>query len=55
MKSKYLVILAICFSVSLAFLVASLDINPQRKGIIDEQNGVRIIKNPNEPLYGKVH
>jgi hypothetical protein len=55
MKSKYFVILAVCFSVSLAFLIAGQEVNPQRKGIIDEQNGVRIIKIPNEPLYGKVH
>lgn len=24
------------------------------KGTISEENGVKVIKNPNEPLYGKI-
>lgn len=28
--------------------------NPQWKGTIEEENGVKVIKNPNEPLYGEI-
>jgi hypothetical protein len=28
--------------------------NPQWKGAIEEENGVKVIKNPNEPLYGEI-
>ena len=27
---------------------------PQWKGTIEEENGVKVIKNPNEPLYGEI-
>jgi len=54
MKNKSSVILAICFLVSLAFLIANQSQNPQWKGTIEEENGVKVIKNPNEPLYGEI-
>jgi len=54
MKNKYSVILTLCFFVSLAFLVANQDENPQWKGIVREENGVKLIKNPNKPLYGEI-
>jgi len=28
--------------------------NPQWKGTIEEEDGVKVIKNPNEPLYGEI-
>jgi len=46
--------LAICFLVSLVFLGANQGQNPQWKGTIEEEDGVKIIKNPNEPLYGEI-
>ena len=54
MKDKYSAILAICFLVSLVFLLANQVQNPQWKGTITEEVGVKVIKNPNEPLYGEL-
>jgi hypothetical protein len=54
MKSKYFVILAVCFSVSLAFLVANQSQNPQWKGKVEEEDRIKVIKNPSEPLYGEI-
>lgn len=56
MKNKYSVILALagCFFISLAFLVASQDENPRWKGTVEEQKGIKIIKNPDKPLYGEI-
>ena len=28
--------------------------NPQWKGTIEEEGGIKVIKNPNEPLYGEI-
>jgi len=49
MKNKYSLIL-----IPLVFLVANQGQNPQWKGSIEYQNGIKIIKNPNEPLYGEI-
>lgn len=54
MKNKYSVILAICFLVSLVFLVANQGQNPQWKGTIEEEDGIKVIKNHSEPLYGEI-
>ncbi len=54
MKNKYSLTLAICFLVSLVFLLANQDQNSQWKGTVEEENGVKIIKNPNKPLYGEI-
>ena len=54
MKSKYSIALAVCFSVSLALFSANQGQNPQWKGMIEEEDGIRVIKNPNEPLYGQI-
>jgi len=37
-------------------LIAAVGIekNPQWKGTIEEEDGVKVIKNPNEPLYGEI-
>jgi hypothetical protein len=32
----------------------SINQKPQWKGKIEEENGVKVIKNPNEPLYGEI-
>jgi hypothetical protein len=53
-KNKYSFILAVCFLVASAFLVASKDQNPQWKGTVEEEDGIKVIKNPNEPLYGEI-
>jgi hypothetical protein len=54
MKKKYLGILAICFLVSMAFHLANQGQNPQWKGKIEEEEGIKVIKNPEEPLYGEI-
>ena len=54
MKYKYSFILVVCFLVSLTFLVSSQDENPQWKGTIEEEDGIKVIKNPAEPLYGEL-
>jgi hypothetical protein len=54
MKNKCSLILAVCFLFSLAFLLANQGQNPQWKGTIEEEDGVKVIKNPREPLYGEI-
>jgi hypothetical protein len=54
MKIKYSVILAVCFLACLAFLVANQNKNSQWKGKIEYKDGVKVFKNPNEPLYGEI-
>jgi hypothetical protein len=54
MKRKYSGTLAICFLVSLVFLLANQGQNPQWKGKIEEEEGIKVIKNPEEPLYGEI-
>ena len=54
MKNKYPFIFTVCFLASLTFLVANQDENPQWKGTIEEEEGVKVIKNPAEPLYGEL-
>jgi hypothetical protein len=53
-KDKYSFMLAVCFLVSLVFLGANQSQNPQWKGTIEEEDGVKVIKNPREPLYGEI-
>ena len=54
MKSK--VKFLICIPIALIFLSVSAIENqiPQWKGTIEEEDGVKVIKNPNEPLYGEI-
>jgi hypothetical protein len=44
--------------ISVAFIFLSVSAienqNPQWKGTIEEETGVKVIKNPNEPLYGEI-
>jgi len=47
-------ILAIQLSIFLAAAVAFSDQKPQWKGKIETENGVKVIKNPREPLYGEI-
>jgi len=47
-------ILAIQLSILLAAAVAFSDQKPQWKGKIETENGVKVIKNPKEPLYGEI-
>ena len=54
MKNNFPFILAICFLASLAFLVAGQKENPQWKGTIEVEDGIKIVKNPNKPLYGDI-
>jgi len=54
MKNKYSVILAVCFFSFLVFLFADQGQNPQWKGTIEEEDGIKIIKNPKEPLFGEI-
>jgi hypothetical protein len=54
MKNKYSVTLVICFLVSLAFLLANQDKYPQWKGTIENENGVKVINNPEDPHYGEI-
>ena len=44
----------ICFLASLVFLLASQGQNPRWEGTIEEENGIKVIKNPIEPLYGAI-
>jgi hypothetical protein len=48
--------LPIAISISFIFLsvYAIENQNPQWKGTIEEETGVKVIKNPNEPLYGEI-
>jgi len=54
LKNKYSLILAVCILVSLVFLGVNQSQNPQWKGTIEEEDGVKVIKNPNEPLFGEI-
>ena len=38
----------------LLLLGFSINQKPQWKGKIEEENGVKVIKNPKEPLYGEI-
>jgi hypothetical protein len=54
MKLKIL-ILSFVLLVSASIIFASYgEQNPQWKGTIEEEDGVKVIKNPNEPLYGEI-
>jgi hypothetical protein len=48
--------LAIIISIGLFFFIAyaTENQNPQWKGTIEEEDGIKIIRNPNEPLYGEI-
>jgi hypothetical protein len=47
-------ILSIQLSILLAAAVAFADQEPKWKGKIETENGVKVIKNPKEPLYGDI-
>ena len=49
-KFILIIIIATCF---ILIGVDGLQ-NPQWKGTIEEEDGIRVIKNPNEPLYGEI-
>ena len=47
--------ISIVLLVSAFMIFASfINQNPQWKGTIEEEDGVKVIKNPNEPLYGEI-
>jgi len=50
------IIIKACVILAVFILIAAGGIkkNPQWKGTIEEENGVKVIKNPNEPLYGEL-
>lgn len=50
MRSKISIFLLV--SVSIIFVYGNQ--NPQWKGTIEEEEGVKVIKNPNEPLFGEI-
>lgn len=54
MRDKSLFTRAVCLLASLIFLSAYQGQNPQWKGTIEDEDGIRVIKNPNEPLYGEI-
>lgn len=54
MKNIYSLILAVCFLLSLVFLLANQGQNPQWKGKIEYEDGVKVIENPRKPLYGEI-
>lgn len=53
MKNKITIISIFMFFSILAGLFFGQN-NPQWKGKIEYENGVKVIKNPNEPLYGEI-
>ena len=53
MKNKISIISTLLFLSILAGFFFGQD-NPQWKGKIEYENGVKVIKNPNEPLYGEI-
>lgn len=50
------IIITVCVILAVFLLIAAggIEKNPQWKGTIEEKNGVKVIKNPNEPLYGEI-
>ena len=53
MKNKITIISIFLFPLILTGFCFGQD-NPQWKGKIEYENGVKVIKNPNEPLYGEI-
>jgi len=53
---KFLMKLVTVISIGFLFFSAYAieNQNPQWKGTIEEEDGVKVIKNPNEPLYGEI-
>lgn len=52
LRSKLIILIPI---LSFLFIFGfSINQKPQWKGKIEEENGVQVIKNPNEPLYGEI-
>ena len=51
MRNKISIVLLISVFMILASYANQ---NPQWKGTIEEEKGVKVIKNPNEPLYGEI-
>ncbi len=54
MRSKAILFLAICILLVITFVYSADRQKPQWKGKIEYENGVKVIKNPNEPLYGEI-
>lgn len=54
MKNIYSVILTVCFSVSLAFPVANQGQNPQWKGKIEYENGIKIVHNFRNEVFKSI-
>ncbi len=51
-KTKYFIIGIVCLS--FLFISASGDQKSRWKGTIEQEDGVKVIKNPEEPLYGEI-
>ena len=54
MNNKTMVVSVVFFISILIVITFYSQQQPQWKGIIGEENGVKVIKNPNEPLYGEI-
>ncbi len=50
------IIIMVCIILAVFILIAAggIEKNPQWKGTIEEEDGVKVIKNPNEPLFGEI-
>jgi len=53
MKNKTFLFLAASFLVCFMMLVSCARQKAEWKGMIEEENGVTIVKNPKEPVYGE--
>lgn len=50
------IIITVCIILAVFILIAAggIEKNPQWKGTIEEEDGIKVIKNPAEPLYGEI-
>jgi len=51
---KFITTASVIFSIFILIAAGNLVQNPQWKGTIEDEDGVKVIKNPNEPLYGEI-
>ena len=54
MKSSMNLVVVISIFFIFLSVHAAENRNPQWKGTIEEENGVKVIKNPDKPLYGEI-
>jgi len=51
---KIIIKACVILAVFILIVAGGIEKNPQWKGTIEEEDGVKVIKNPNEPLYGEI-